>query len=435
MLLILHQSPDQESLTFTLQELTHHAIALGILVVASLVILLLTRLIVMPILRRIIKKTRFEWDDVLLDANTFKWLSYIPPAVVFALATQVLDSDYNPIAVTMRAAVVDVLQNVSQAFIVVCMLMAVNASLTAVNTIYQDKEASRSRPIKGFIQLGKIFVAVVGAICALAILFGEEPWGFLKYTTGMTAVLLFVFKDTILSLGASIQLTSNKMLQVGDWVEVPSCGADGDVIDVALHCVKVQNFDKTIVTVPTRLLVEGAFKNWRGMQESGGRRIKRDLNLDMSTIRFLDDADIERFGKMKMIRGYIEQKKKEVSESNKDVAGDTSPVDSRRLTNIGTFRAYITAYLKSIPKIHGEFTFLVRQLQPGQTGLPIQIYIFTNTTAWVEYEGIQSDIFDHLLAVLPEFGLRAFQQPTSHDVAAISASARASDRASDRATG
>jgi miniconductance mechanosensitive channel len=299
-------------------------------------------------------------------------------------------------------------------------MLAINASLTAVNSIYDRKEVARTRPIKGFVQLAKIFISIIGSICAVALVFGEEPWVFLKYTAGMTAVLLFVFKDTILSLVASIQLTSNKMLKVGDWIDVPSCGADGDVIDIALHTVLVKNFDKTIVTVPTRKLVDGAFRNWRGMQESGGRRIKRDLNIDLSTIRFLDEEDVARLGKIHLIADYIKQKETAIAAETKE-SGDATPLNERKLTNIGTFRAYVAAYLKSLPKIHGKFTFLIRQLQPGQVGLPIQIYIFTDTTNWVEYEGIQSDIFDHLLASLPEFGLRVFQEPSGHDVAAASA--------------
>jgi miniconductance mechanosensitive channel len=206
------------------------------------------------------------------------------------------------------------------------------------------------------------------------------------------------------------------MILVGDWIEVPSCGADGDVIDIALHTVKIQNFDKTIVAVPTRSLVDGAFKNWRGMSESGGRRIKRNIVLDLSTIRFLDDVDIEKFRKVHLIKDYIEEKTTQLRESNATMGNADSPINSRRLTNVGTFRAYIVAYLKSLPDVHEHFTFLVRQLEAGQTGLPIQIYIFTKTTAWVEYEDIQADIFDHLLAALTEFDLRVFQEPTGHDV-------------------
>lgn len=404
----------EEPRSLELAEVTDIAIAMVILVGLSIAVLIITRILLMPLLRRVIKKTRFEWDDVFLDAKTFKWLGYIFPAVIFVLGTTILDSDYVPINLDVRPAAFTLLQQLAYGFIVLCILMAINASLGAVNTIYSTKEVARSRPIKGFIQLGKIFVAIIGSICAVALVFGQAPWEFLKYTVGMTAVLMFVFKDTILSLVASIQLTSNQMLRVGDWIDVPSCGADGDVTDVALHTVKVRNFDKTIVTVPTRKLVDGAFRNWRGMQDSGGRRIKRDLVIDLSTIRFLTEEDIARLRRIQILTDYIDEKMASVDATTAD---GPDVLNHRRLTNIGTFRAYIAAYLHSLPDLHGEFTFLVRQLQPGQVGLPIQIYIFTNTTNWVAYEGIQSDIFDHLLAAVPEFGLRVFQEPSGHDVA------------------
>ena len=394
-------------------EFIDHAIALAILIGLSFAILLLTRMVVMPVLRRVIKKTRFEWDDVFLDASTFKWLGRIPPAVVFTVAAEILDSDYIPLKIELREEVVGFMQGVSTAFIVLCIMMAINASLTALNIIYRKRSISRSRPIKGFVQLAKIFVAIIGSICAIALLFGQEPWEFLKYSAGMTAVLLFVFKDTILSLVASIQLTSNDMLQVGDWIEVPGCGADGDIVDVALHTVKVQNFDKTIVTVPTYKLVTGAFRNWRGMSESGGRRIKREMRIDVATVRFLNDSDLDRLGKIELLSDYLAEKRESIAA---DGAKNGAALNQRRLTNLGTFRAYVVAYIRSLPKIHDRFTFLVRQLEATATGVPLQIYVFTNTTNWIEYEHIQADIFDHLLAAIRDFDLRVFQEPTGRDL-------------------
>jgi len=389
----------------------------GALLVLSIIAWLLTWMLVLPLLRRLIKKTNFDWDDTLLDSSVFRWLGYIPPAVVFALASEILDSELFGVKLPTQVEGLAYLQQISQAFIVVCFMMATNAALSASLLIFSQRARNQNRAsIKSYIQLLKIFVVVIGIVAGAAIGIGKDPWEFLKYIAGMTAVLLFVFKDTILSLVASIQLTSNKMLRVGDWVEVPSCGADGDVIDVALHTVKIQNFDKTIVTVPTRTLVDGAFKNWRGMSESGGRRIKRNIDIDMSTIRFLNDQDVEEFSKIDLLKGYIADKQAQLRGSNTPDAGSPASINSRRLTNVGTFRAYVIAYLKSLPDVHGEFTFLVRQLQPGQTGLPIQIYIFTSTTAWVRYEEIQADIFDHLLAALQDFDLRVFQEPTGHDV-------------------
>jgi miniconductance mechanosensitive channel len=396
---------------------TGACVAVGGLLALSAIAWLLTVMIALPLLRRLIKKTSFEWDDAFLDSSVFRWLGYVPPAIIFALTSTIVDSDAFGISLPSQVENLIYLQQVAQAFIVVCFMMAVNSALSVTLKIFAERNTGQSRAsIKGYIQLIKIFVSVVGLVSAAAIAVDEDPWEFLKYIAGMTAILLFVFKDTILSLLASIQLTTNKMILVGDWIEVPSCGADGDVIDIALHTVKIQNFDKTIVAVPTRSLVDGAFKNWRGMSESGGRRIKRNIVLDLSTIRFLDDVDIEKFRKVHLIKDYIEEKTTQLRESNATMGNSDSSINARRLTNVGTFRAYIVAYLKSLPDVHEHFTFLVRQLEAGQTGLPIQIYIFTKTTAWVKYEDIQADIFDHLLAALTEFDLRVFQEPTGHDV-------------------
>ena len=237
----------------------------------------------------------------------------------------------------------------------------------------------------------------------------------------MTAVLLLVFRDTILSLVASIQLSGNDMVQLGDWIEMPAYGADGDVIDVALHTVKVQNWDKTITTIPTHALIAEAFKNWRGMSESGGRRIKRSLLLDVSTVRFLEPEEITRLGEWALLREYIATKHNELQTWNESDGRDGAiNADIRRLTNLGTLRAYVEAYLKVHPRIHQGMTLLVRQLQATERGVAIEIYCFTSTTEWNAYEGIQADIFDHLYALLPDLGLRAFQPPTGADLAALS---------------
>ena len=236
----------------------------------------------------------------------------------------------------------------------------------------------------------------------------------------MTAILLLVFKDTILSLVASVQLSAQDMVRVGDWIEVPQFGADGDVVDVELHTIKVQNWDKTITTIPTHRLISDSFKNWRGMSNSGGRRIKRSLQIDTSSIRFLREAELERFKRFALLQGYIAGKQADLEEYNQALQGEfleevNTSVNLRRLTNIGTFRAYIYNYLKHHPKIHQNMTLLVRQLPAGPEGLPIELYCFTNTTAWNDYEDIQGDIFDHLLAIVQEFGLQLYQQPAGSD--------------------
>jgi miniconductance mechanosensitive channel len=270
------------------------------------------------------------------------------------------------------------------------------------------------------LQLVKLVSAVLAAILILATLMDRSPLIFLSGLGAMAAVILLVFRDTLLSVVASIQLTSYNMVHVGDWIEMPEFGADGDVIDVALHTVKVQNWDKTITTIPTHRLVEGSFKNWRGMSNSGGRRIKRVILVDVNTIRFLDDEEVERIGKFALLHDYIAEKKRAIDEYNRDPGRDPSlNTDIRRLTNVGTFRAYIESYLRAHPRIHNGMTLMVRQLAPTPEGLPLEVYCFTNTTDWGAYEGIQADILDHVFAVVSEFGLRCFQAPAGRDLEAL----------------
>jgi miniconductance mechanosensitive channel len=322
------------------------------------------------------------------------------------------------------ARVVTITQNVALAFVALTLTLAIVAALSAGNEIYESYPVSKERPLKGIAQVLQIVVYVIGGVIVVSNLIGESPLILLGGFGAMTAVLLLVFKDTILGLVASVQLTANDMVRVGDWIEMPAYGADGDVIDVALHTVKVQNWDKTITTIPTYKLIAESFKNWRGMSESGGRRIKRALYIDQSSIRFLTDAEIAKLKAFELLREHFETKEAELEEAKKALgeAGNV-PVNRRRLTNVGVFRAYIRNYLKSHPALHGEMTLLVRQLNPGPDGLPIEIYCFTRTTEWLKYEDVQSDIFDHILAILPEFGLRLFQKPTGADLADFSRSA------------
>ena len=298
--------------------------------------------------------------------------------------------------------------------------LAAGGFLSAADEIYRSHPIAKTRPIKGYLQIAKIVLYLLAAVAVVAVLIGQSPLLFLSGIGAMTAVLMLVFKDTLLSLIASIQITSTDMVRVGDWIEMPQFGADGDVVDIALHTVKVQNWDKTITTIPTYKLIEGSFKNWRGMSESGGRRIKRSINLDISSIRFLTERDIERYERFALLTDYIRERKGDITAANEDEAsaGDER-VNRRNLTNIGTFRAYVVNYLRNHPRLHGRMTLIVRQLQPTPNGVPIEIYTFSGETEWVAYEGLQSDIFDHLLAIVPEFDLRIFQSPSSHDFAAF----------------
>ena len=318
-------------------------------------------------------------------------------------------------------AVVTVVVNVVRALIVLSVAMAISWALNYANELYARRPEARSRPIKGYVQVVKIAVFCGAAILMIAVLIEQSPLLLLSGLGAMAAVLLLVFKDTILSLVASVQLTSNDMLRVGDWIEMPSMDADGDVVDIALHTVKVQNFDKTITTIPTYKLINESYRNWRGMAESGGRRIKRAIHLDQNTLRFLTEQELADLRRFRLLRDYLDRKEQELRDWNaREMAGEDNPVNARRITNIGTFRAYVLAFLRTHPQINHEMTTLVRQLEPTPAGLPLEIYTFAATTQFAEYESIQSDIFDHLLAILPEFGLRVFQEPSGVDFARLS---------------
>lgn len=321
----------------------------------------------------------------------------------------------------LPSGLVSVIQNVANGFIVLTIALAIGAGLDLVNMLYMRRKNAHLKPIKGYLQLVKIAVYAISSILIIATLIDRSPLILLSGLGAMAAVLMLIFQDTLLSLVASVQISSGDIIRVGDWVEIPAIGVDGDVIDIALHTVKIQNFDKTTTTVPIKRFISDAVKNWRGMQESGGRRIKRSVLVDQQSIGFLTDEQTQHLKKFKLMYGYVDSKIDELNVWNqryiKANAGETS--DSRRLTNIGTYRAYAERYLRNHPGIHQNLTLMVRQLSPTSEGLPLEVYCFTNTTAWVAYEGIQSDIFDHLLAIAPEFGLRVYQMPSGGDVSAL----------------
>ncbi len=310
-------------------------------------------------------------------------------------------------------------RNVCGGFIVLTMALALGALLDIVNMVYQRRSDAHLHPIKGYLQVLKIVLYAIATILIIATLIDRSPLILLSGLGAMAAVLMLIFQDTLLSLVASVQITSNDLIRVGDWVEMPQLNADGDVIDIALHTVKIQNWDKTITSIPTKRFISDSFKNWRGMQESGGRRIKRSLYLDQQSVHFLDTEERRRLYRFNLLSDYLVNKRKEIDAWNAQLAerGD-EPVNTRRVTNIGSFRAYVERYLRSHPGVHQGMTLLVRQMNPTAEGLPLEIYCFTNTVAWADYEAIQSDIFDHLLAILPEFGLRVFQHPSGADMRA-----------------
>ena len=341
------------------------------------------------------------------------WLATVAPLLV--LANGIVLVPYLP------GGMYTLVTGVARSLIALSVAMAIVKTLSYANEVYERRPEARNRPIKGYFQVLKILVLSGAAIIIIAILIDQSPLLLLSGLGAITAVLLLVFKDTILSLVASVQLTTQDMLRVGDWIEMPAMNADGDVIDISLHTVKVQNFDKTIAYIPTHRLVSDSYRNWRGMAEAGGRRIKRSLRIDQNTIRFLSDDEITDLEKFKMLKDYLSEKRAEVAEWNKrELSGEDSPVNARRFTNIGVLRAYMIAYLKWHSRLQPDkFTLLVRQLEPGPQGLPLEIYCFTDTTAWADYEAIQADLFDHLIAILPEFGLRLFQEPTGNDFVAV----------------
>ncbi|WP_415287743.1 mechanosensitive ion channel family protein [Brevundimonas sp. S1H14] len=323
----------------------------------------------------------------------------------------------------LAPGVVTLIQNVAGAFMIVAVAIGIGAGLDMANAIYARSPRAHRRSIKGYLQVLKIVIYAIATILVIAALIDRSPLLLLSGLGALAAVLMLVFKDTILSLVASVQLNSNDMLRVGDWIEMPQVNADGDVIDIALHTVKVQNWDKTITTIPTWRLISESYRNWRGMQESGGRRIKRALLIDQTSARFLAEDERDRMRRFLLIDDYLADKSAEMADWNaKLVAAGRDPVNMRRSTNIGAFRAYVQNYLENHPGIRQDMTLLVRQLQPTETGLPLEIYAFTATTAWAEYEAIQGDIFDHLLAILPEFGLRLFQSPTGADFVQLKSS-------------
>jgi len=369
----------------------------------SFVVYLITRFVVIKTISHFFKKTSTDLDDILIEKGLFNRLSYLPPLFIIYNFNEIIP-EFNLFDRVLLALI---------AFIVIT---SVNAFISAVSEIYSKSKYAGKLNIKSYLQVLKLIVNLFGIIIIIATLSGKSPVYLLSGIGALTAVLMLIFKDTILSLVSSIQISSNDLFKVGDWVEAPHFGADGDVIDIALHTIKIQNWDKTISIIPTHKLVDSSFKNWKGMSDSGGRRIKRSIKIDMNSVKFCTDEMIEKYKKFNVLSDYIDRKTQEINKYNSDkkLSGD-SMINGRSLTNIGTFRAYIESYLRQNNNIHDEMTFLVRQLSPQSDGLPIEIYVFSNDTNWVNYESIQSDIFDHLLAIIPEFGLKVFQNPTGND--------------------
>lgn len=389
-------------------------VAFGILIILLIAILsdILAKQVILGILRRIVKKTQTTWDDIIFEKKVFNRLSHLAPALVLWY--------FSDFVLEGHAALANFLQAVLSIYMIFIALRVINSLFNAFQTIYETLPISKVRPIKGYIQVALIIFYSVGIILILAIILGKSPAVLLTGLGALAAVLLLVFKDTILGFVASIQLTANQMVRIGDWISMPKHNADGTVIEITLNTVKVQNWDKTISTVPTYALVSESFGNWRGMEESGGRRMKRHINIDMRSVKFCTPEMLERFKKIRFLNDYVEQRLKEIEKFNKDNKIDDSiVVNGRRMTNLGTFRKYLELYLKNHPMVHTGLTLLVRHLQPTETGIPIEIYAFSKDQAWANYESIQADIFDHILAVMHNFELQVFQNPSGSDFRAL----------------
>ena len=357
-----------------------------------------------------IRKSKAKWDDLLIENKVIIRFSHIVPAAVIHFYTPFVFTDFPAVIKNCGTAV--------NTYLIIIILFVIDGVLNFLRCVWECGSIGKRYPAKSFTQAAKLVINLIGVIFILSVLLGKSPLVFFSGLGAVTAILLLIFKDAILGLVAGFQLSVNHMVMEGDWIEMPDRGADGDVIDVSLTTVKVQNWDKTITTIPTYALISDSFKNWRGMSESGGRRIKRAIHIDLRTIRFADEELLERFKGIRVLRPYLEEKLAEIRQYNDDVGVELKAIiNGRCLTNIGTFRAYCVAYLRSQPSIHQSgMTLLVRQLPPSEQGLPIELYCFANDTAWGTYEDIQGDIFDHLLAILPEFKLGAFQRPSGTDL-------------------
>ena len=381
---------------------------LGVLLVAYLADSI-CRKILLKVVSRLVKQTKATWDDIVFDRKVMVHLSrMVAPILIYILLPLAFsDAGSATLALIMRFCLI---------FIIIMFLSFISALLTAVYTVYSEKEQFRDRPLKGLLQTVQVILYFVGGIIVVSILIDRSPGVLLTGLGASAAVLMLVFKDSIMGFVSGVQLSANNMLKVGDWITMPKYGADGDVIEVSLNTVKVRNFDKTITTIPPYLLVSDSFQNWRGMQESVGRRIKRSINIDMNSVRFCTPEMLAKYRKIQLLANYVEQTEQVIKEYNEEHHIDNSIlVNGRRQTNLGVFRAYLNCYLKSHPGVNHDMTCMVRQLQPTDHGIPLELYFFSATTSWIPYEDLQSDVFDHLLAIISEFDLHVFQSPSGED--------------------
>jgi miniconductance mechanosensitive channel len=383
-------------------------IILSIIAILGIIIDFVFRKIIVSVAKRVIQRTKNTYDDIILERKVFDKLSHIAPALVIYILIPFALPEYPKLLVFIK--------DICFVWIAINILLVVTSFIEALHDIYQQLPMSQNKSIKGYVQLVKIILYIIAFLTIISILFSINMTRIFTGLGAMAAVLILVFKDTILGFTASVQLSSNNMIKPGDWISMPKYNADGTVIELTLNTVKVQNWDKTISTIPTYALVADSFQNWRGMEESGGRRIKRSINIDMTSVGFVTPEQLQKFKTFKILNEYIGKKEQEITDFNKKINVLEGQVyNGRHMTNLGTFRKYLELYLKQHPKIHTDMTLLVRHLQPTEKGIPIEVYAFSSDQEWAKYESIQADIFDHILAILPEFGLKIFQIPTGSD--------------------
>ena len=378
-----------------------------ILILVAILAYIIAKHVVVRGIRHLITKLKFANHDIMSQHSVIRRIANIVPAIVIMNGIVTVPH--------LSAKMVSFVQMAAQAFIFLTIALAIGELLNIFNLVYQRNPKSRNKPIKGYLQLIKLIIFIVCGLMILGTFLKKDVFTLLAGFGAMAAVLMLVFQNTILSLVASVQISSYDMVRIGDWIEMPSLNADGDVIDMSLHTITVQNFDKTFTTIPTNKLVTDTFKNWRGMSQAGVRRIKRSLYIDQSSVHFMSEAEQSKLKEFLLLDQYLDHKSTELVEFNQKLS-NTSPCNQRRLTNIGTFRAYVELYLNQHPNISKHQSLIVRQLQPTEKGLPLEIYAFSNQIAWIDYEAIQSDIFDHLIAILPEFGLKIYQAPSGYDM-------------------
>jgi len=392
------------------QYLTISATIAGVLLVliASALCFYIVKHRFVVLLQHLFSRSKNTWDDLLVDHQVLNRVAALTPSLFILFLVPLLLPEQNSVSTFVIALM--------KVIIVFQIAYCISALLNLIQSVYQHKAKAKYLPLNASIQVIKLVIYLVATILAISYILGRSPIYLLSGLGALTAVLLLVFQDTIKGLVASIQISANRMVAPGDWVELPQYGADGDVLEIGLNTVKIQNFDRTVTTVPTYALISGSFKNWRDMFHSGGRRIKRAITVDVASIKFYNTDEIQALSDIKLLAPYLQAKQDEIKVSNATHGlNEQDTLNTRQLTNVGTFRAYIEAYLKQHAKVHKEMTCMVRQLPASTTGVPLELYFFSNDQNWVNYEGIQADIFDHLYAIAPVFNIRIFQHPTGFD--------------------